>query len=137
MLTNSRQKARRILIADDDPVIRHMVTRFVELEGCQPVVATDGGEAYRLLQTDANFSGAIFDMVMPHLEGIDLMRFMRTEKRLMRIPVMMITSEKDLKLLANSFAAGVSIFLPKPFTTEQFQSTFRLLLNQQSEKPCH
>ena len=137
MLTNSRQKARRILIADDDPVIRHMVTRFVEMEGCQPVIAHDGGEAYRLLQTDANFNGAIFDMVMPHLEGIDLMRFMRTEKRLMRIPVMMITSEKDLKLLANSFAAGVTIFLPKPFTTDQFQSSFRLLLNQQSEKPCH
>ena len=137
MLTNSRQKARRILIADDDPVIRHMVTRFVEMEGYQAVVAHDGGVAYRLLQSDANFCGAIFDMVMPHIEGIDLMRFMRTEKRLMRIPVMMITSEKDLKLLANSFAAGVTIFLPKPFTTEQFQSTLRLLLNQQTEQPCH
>jgi len=137
MLTNSRQQARRILIADDDPIIRHMVTRFVELEGCQAIVAHDGGAAYRLLQTDADFTGAIFDMMMPHLEGIELMRFMRTEKRLMRIPVMMITSEKDLKLMANSFAAGVTIFLPKPFTTEQFQSTFRLLLNQQSEKPCH
>ena len=137
MLTNSRPKARRILIADDDPVIRHMVTRFVEMEGCEAVVVHDGGAAYRLLQSDANFCGAIFDMVMPHIEGIDLMRFMRTEKRLMRIPVMMITSEKDLKLLANSFAAGVTIFLPKPFTTEQFQSTFRLLLSQQSEKLCH
>lgn len=136
MLTNSRPRARRILIADDDPVIRHMVTRFVELEGCQPIVVDDGGAAYRLLQTDADFCGAVFDMMMPHLEGIDLMRFMRTEKRLMRIPVMMITSETDLKLMANSFAAGVTIFLPKPFTTEQFQSTFRLLLNQQPEKSC-
>lgn len=137
MPTNSRQKARRILIADDDPVIRHMVTRFVEMEGCEAIVAHDGGAAYRMLQNDANFCGAIFDMVMPHIEGIDLMRFMRTEKRLMRIPVMMITSEKDLKLMANSFAAGVTIFLPKPFTTEQFQSTFRLLLNQQPERLCH
>ena len=137
MLTNSRPKARRVLIADDDPIIRHMVTRFVEMEGYQAVMAHDGAAAYRQLQSDANFCGAIFDMVMPHIEGIDLMRFMRTEKRLMRIPVMMITSEKDLKLLANSFAAGVTIFLPKPFTTEQFQSTFRLLLNQQTEPPCH
>lgn len=136
MSLNSRSKARRILIADDDPIIRHMVTRFVEREGCQPIVVQDGGAAFRLLQTDADFSGAIFDMVMPHLEGIELMRFMRTEKRLMRIPVMMITSETDLKLMANSFAAGVTIFLPKPFTTEQFQSTFRLLLNQQPEKLC-
>lgn len=137
MPMNSRPEARRILIADDDPIIRHMVTRFVELEGCQPIVVHDGAAAYRLLQGDANFCGAIFDMVMPHLEGIELMRFMRTEKRLMRIPVMMITSETDLKLMANSFAAGVTIFLPKPFTTEQFQSTFRLLLNQPPEQLCH
>jgi len=136
MLTNSREKTRRILVADDDPIFRQMVTRFVEMEGCQPVLANDGRAAYQLLQTDANFCGAIFDMIMPHLEGLDLMRFMRTEKRLMRIPVMMITSENDLKLLANSFAAGVTIFLPKPFTTEQFQTTFRLLLNQQPEKLC-
>ena len=136
MPINSRSQARRILIADDDPIIRHMVTRFVELEGCQPIVVHDGAAAYRLLQTDAGFCAAIFDMVMPHLEGIELMRFMRTEKRLMRIPVMMITSETDLKLMANSFAAGVTIFLPKPFTTEQFQNSFRLLLNQQPEKLC-
>ena len=136
MVANSRLKARRILIADDDALIRHTVTRFVQLEGCTPVVVPDGAAAFRLLQSDSEFSAAIFDMMMPHLEGIELMRFMRTEKRLMRIPVMMITSETDLKLMANSFAAGVTIFLPKPFTTEQFQNTFRLLLNQQPEKLC-
>lgn len=119
---------RRVLVADDDPVIRRVVTRLIEMEGYEPVVVNDGGAAYRLLQADSNFCGAVFDMMMPHLEGLDVMRFMSTERRLMRIPVMMITSEKDLKLLANSFAAGVTLYLPKPFTTEQFQSTFRLLL---------
>lgn len=122
------EKTRRVLVADDDPVIRRMVTRFVEKEGYEPVVVNDGGAAYRLLQTDSDFSGAVFDMMMPHLEGLDVIRFMSTEKRLMRIPVMMITSEQDLKLLANSFAAGVTVFLPKPFTSEQFQTTFRLLM---------
>jgi DNA-binding response OmpR family regulator len=133
MLTDSRKQTRRILIADDDPIIRRMVTRFVELEGYQPVVVNDGGAAYRVLKNDSNFRGAIFDMMMPHLEGIDVMRFMRGEKRLMHIPVMMITSETDFKLMANSFAAGVTIFLPKPFTTDQFQNTFRLLLNHHVE----
>jgi chemosensory pili system protein ChpA (sensor histidine kinase/response regulator) len=122
-------KTKRVLVADDDPIIRRMVTRFVEKEGYEPVVVNDGGAAYRLLKDDSQFCGAVFDMMMPHLEGLDVIRFMSTEKRLMRIPVMMITSEQDLKLLANSFAAGVTVFLPKPFTTEQFQTTFRLLMN--------
>ncbi|HEV8427445.1 MAG TPA: response regulator [Pyrinomonadaceae bacterium] len=119
---------QRILIADDDPIIRRVVTRLTESEGFQPVVVNDGGAAYRLLQTDANFCGAIFDMMMPQLAGLDVIRFMNTEKRLLRIPVMMITSEQDLRLMANSFAAGVTLFLPKPFTPEQFQTTFRLLI---------
>jgi CheY-like chemotaxis protein len=122
-------KTNRILVADDDPIIRRLVTRFVEKEGYEPIVVNDGRAAYRLLRTDSNFCGAVFDMMMPHLEGLDVIRFMSTEKRLRRIPVMMITSEQDLKLLANSFAAGVTAFLPKPFTSEQFQTTFRLLLS--------
>jgi len=121
-------KTQRILIADDDPIIRRVVTRLTESEGFQPVVVNDGGAAYRLLQTDANFCGAIFDMMMPKLAGLDVIRFMNTEKRLLRIPVMMITSEQDLRLMANSFAAGVTLFLPKPFTPEQFQNTLRLLV---------
>ncbi|HET6979132.1 MAG TPA: response regulator [Pyrinomonadaceae bacterium] len=122
------QKTQRILIADDDPIIRHLVTRLIENEGLEPVVVEDGGAAYRLLQTDANFCGAIFDMMMPQLAGLDVIRFMNTEKRLLRIPVMMITSEQDLRLMANSFAAGVTLFLPKPFTPVQFQATLRLLV---------
>ena len=68
---------------------------------------------------------------MPHIEGIDLMRFMRTEKRLMRIPVMMITSEQDLKLMSDSFAAGATVFLPKPINPKQMQMSLRMLLNKQ------
>ena len=119
----------RVLVADDDPVIRHLVSAIVQKEGCKVVVVNDGREAYRLLQADANFKAAIFDMMMPHLEGLDIIRYMRTEKRLKRIPVMMITSERDLKLMADSFAAGATLFLPKPFTPEQLQTTLRVLLS--------
>lgn len=66
---------------------------------------------------------------MPYLEGVDIIRYMRTEKRLMQIPVMMITSERDLKVMANSFAAGATFFLPKPFTTEQLQTTLGMLFS--------
>ena len=40
---------------------------------------------------------------MPYLEGIELIRYMRTEKRLKRIPVMLITDEPDIRLLSDSF----------------------------------
>ena len=120
---------KRVLIADDDAVIRQIVTRLVEKEGYKPVICSDGREAYQTLQADSDFRGAIFDMMMPYLQGLEIIRFMRTERRLMRIPVMMITSEQDLKLMVNSFSSGATLFLPKPFTPEHFQLTLRLLLS--------
>jgi DNA-binding response OmpR family regulator len=129
MSLTTHQLSRRILVADDDPVIRHLVAAIVKKEGYTVVLAIDGREAYRILQADADFKAAIFDMMMPHLEGLDLIRYMSTERRLMRIPVMMITSEPDLKLMANSFAAGATVYLSKPFTTERLQTTLQMLLS--------
>ena len=130
MLSHAAQASRRILVADDDPVIRHLVTTIVRKEGYAPVVVHDGRAAIRLLQSDANFRAAIFDMMMPHIEGIEIIRHMRTEKRLMRIPAMMITSEHDLKLMTNSFEAGATVFLPKPFKPAQLQTMLRMLVSR-------
>ena len=121
--------SRRILLAEDDPVIRHLATAVIGQEGYEVVAVADGREAFRILQTDADFKAAVFDMTMPHLEGLDLVRFMKTEKRLMRIPVLMITAETDIKLMAASFSAGATAFLPKPFTPPQLRSALRLLLS--------
>jgi CheY-like chemotaxis protein len=132
MFLRDGSKSRRILVADDDPVIRHLLSSIVEREGYSAVAVSDGREAYRILHSDADFCGAIFDMQMPNIDGLEIIRYMQTEKRLRRIPVLMITSERDLKYTAASFAAGATLFLPKPFTAPQFQSTFRILVREQS-----
>jgi CheY-like chemotaxis protein len=132
MFLRSSPASRRILVADDDPVIRRLLTSIIEKEGYSAVLAADGGEAYRILQSDSDFSGAVFDMMMPTLDGLEVIRHMRTEKRLRRIPVLMITSEQDLKFTAASFAAGATVFLPKPFTPAQFLVTFKILLSERS-----
>lgn len=120
----------RILVAEDDPVSMRLVTAVVEKQGYTAVPAWDGREAYRLLQRDADFTAALFDMRMPHLKGLDLIRHMRTEKRLSRIPVGIITAEQDPKLWDDSIAAGAGIFLPKPFSPEQLQFMLRALLRK-------
>lgn len=128
MFSTHGYSSRRVLVADDDLVIRRLITGIIEREGYTAVMAEDGRAAYRILQYDADFCGAILDVMMPNLNGLDVMRYMRTEKRLMRIPVMMVTSEQDLKFTAASFAAGATVFLPKPFTAAQFQITFKILV---------
>jgi len=132
MLTTITPQTNRILIADDDPIIRHLVATVVKQLGYIPVTVGDGREACRLMKVDADFKAAILDMSMPYLEGIELIRYMRTEKRLKRIPVMLITAEPDIRLLSDSFSAGATVFLHKPFTPEQLQAALRMLLGTRS-----
>lgn len=126
--SNQKFSQDRILVADDDPAILRLVKTIVEKAGYEVVTARDGREAYKILQTDSNFTAAIFDVVMPHIQGPELVRFMQTEKRLMKIPVMMMTAEQNPKLSSDSFAAGAVVFLPKPFTTAQLQVMLKMLV---------
>jgi len=124
--------AKRILVADDDPAILRLVTTLLEKDNYTVVTARDGREAYKHLQSDPNFIAAVLDVVMPHISGPELVRYMKTEKRLMRIPVMMMTAEQDPKLSSDSFAAGAVVFLPKPFTTAQLQIMLQMLIGKSS-----
>ncbi|HKR01965.1 MAG TPA: response regulator [Pyrinomonadaceae bacterium] len=126
--TENPQTSRRILVADDDPAILRLVTAIVEKEGFTVVPARDGREAYKILQSDSDFVAGIFDVVMPNIQGPELVRYMKTEKRLMKIPVMMMTAEQNPKLSSDSFSAGAVVFLPKPFTTAQLQIMLRMLI---------
>jgi CheY-like chemotaxis protein len=127
--TDNIQKGR-VLVADDDPAILRLVTAILEKEGYSVVGARDGREAYKALQENTNFTAAVFDVVMPHIPGPELVRYMRTENRFNKIPVMMMTAEQDPKLSSDSFAAGAVVFLPKPFTTVQLQTMLRMLVGK-------
>ena len=124
-LTNDN---RRMLVADDDPAILRLIATILEKENFNVVTARDGREAYKILQADPNFTAAILDVVMPHISGPELVRFMKSEERLKRIPVMMMTAEQDPKLSSDSFSAGAVVFLPKPFTTAQLQIMLQMLI---------
>ena len=135
-MTNKGEKAengkvaRRILVADDDPAILRLVQTILEKDNYSVVTARDGREAYKILQHDTDFIAAVLDVVMPQISGPELVRHMKTEKRMMRIPVMMMTAEQDPKLSSDSFAAGAVVFLPKPFTTAQLQTMLQMLIGK-------
>ena len=121
---------RRVLVADDDPAILKLVATILEKEDYTVTAVRDGREAYKILQAEEDFTAAIFDVVMPHISGPELVRYMKTEKRLMNIPVMMMTAEQDPKLSSDSFAAGAVVFLPKPFTTAQLHIMMQMLVGK-------
>ncbi len=127
--------ARRVLVVEEDTVTRHLIATVLKGDECEMVAVENGSKAYRVLRSDADFSAAIFDMKLPNHEGLEVIRYMRTEKRLMRIPVMITSSEQSIKLMADGFAAGAAVFLPKPFSVAQLR-TMLLMLFRKSQEQC-
>lgn len=127
---NDDQASEQVLVADDDPAILRLVKAVVETEGFTVITARDGKEAYKILQSGEPFVAAIFDVVMPYIQGTELVRYMQSEKRLMKIPVIMMTAEQNPRLSSDSFSAGAIAFLPKPFTNSQLKMMLKMFVQR-------
>jgi putative nucleotidyltransferase with HDIG domain len=103
----------RILVADDDPVLRTLLGRCLASAGHEPVAAEDGVEAVRLLHQGTRFDALLTDHAMPGLTGVDVIA---EAKRLdPTLPCIVITAFHDLDLAMAAMAEGAVGFLPKPF----------------------
>jgi DNA-binding response OmpR family regulator len=124
----------RVLVVEDDPIIMQLVKDVIEEEGYDAVSAQDGREAYRILEKDNKFVAGIFDVKVPAIQGTDLLRYMQTEKRLMRIPVLIMTGGPSVAIQSESFSAGATIFMPKPFTRATLRMMFRALILKKAQR---
>lgn len=109
----------RVLVVDDDLETGSHLTKLAGEDNYEIVSVHDGAAAYRMLKTDAIFCAAIINMTMPQIQGLDILRYMKTENRLRRIPVVIVTGENDLRLMIESFSAGAVAFLKKPCAAGQ------------------
>lgn len=118
----------RVLVVDDDPDTGHVLATIGEREGFRVVSVDDARKAYRMLRSDAEFVAAVLKMPSPQLRGVELISYMKSEKRLMRIPIVIVAGDQGLKLITESFAAGALLFLPKPFSPDKLLRTVRLAM---------
>lgn len=117
-----------ILIADDDAALSKLVKTVIEGEGYVAATAKDGKEAYNALKSGADFVAAIIDINMPYIDGNDLVRFMRKDNRFAKIPVLVMTGDRDPRASAKAISSGAVGFLPKPFTNSQLRTAINALL---------
>ncbi len=113
--------SRRVLVADDDPAILHLITSVLESEGLSVIAASDGKSAYKILRSGTPIQAVVLDVMMPYIGGTEILKFMQTDERFKLIPVIVMTGEQDPRLSSNNFEAGAIAFLPKPFTNAQLK----------------
>jgi CheY-like chemotaxis protein len=125
---------KQLLIVEDDFLTARIISDIAESEGLKPVVVNDGQEAYRILSSEANFIAAILDVELPKIKGTDLLKYMRSEKRLLHIPVVIMTASSEyIKLQIESYESGATFFISKPFERPMLESLLKTLMRNKSE----
>jgi two-component system, sensor histidine kinase len=103
----------RVLVVDDDPILREFAISHLTSPSMEVCVAEDGLIAMEALRK-GDFDVALVDLDMPNLNGFDLMEAMGRDPRLMGVPVVVITGRDDMEAIDLAFAAGATSFVVKP-----------------------
>jgi chemosensory pili system protein ChpA (sensor histidine kinase/response regulator) len=104
----------RILIVDDSFSVRKALSLLVEEAGFETLLAKDGVEAIEILnQKQPNVM--LVDMEMPRMDGLELTAHVRANQATQKLPIFMITSRTTEKHREQAKAAGVDVYLTKPY----------------------
>ncbi len=117
---------RRILIADDDPLLRALLVHRLSADGHDVVVAEDGGEALAAVREQSP-DLIVLDAMMPIMDGFEVLRRIKAE-RICAAPVIMLTALKREEDIVGALQLGAADYLVKPFIPDELgQRVLRLL----------
>ncbi len=120
--------AYRVLIVDDEEMIRHLVVSVLSKQGHICETARDGFEALDKIRRNV-YDAVITDMEMPKMNGITLVKALLYEFR--ELPIMVMTGfTRDYSVRA-VFALGAKDFVKKPFSIQEFLLRFSKMMREQ------
>lgn len=128
----ARVKPLRILVADDQPANRTVLTRILERAGHRVVIAVDGEDALDRLET-SDVDVAVLDMHMPNLSGLDVIRQLRVMQagQKQRTPVLILSADATEQAANDALDAGARLFLTKPVVVGKLLEGIADALTQQ------
>lgn len=107
------------LVVDDSRAVRMILARTLAELGYEVHQATNGREALELIDADPSaYRLVLLDWHMPEMDGLELLRKLRSRPQLSALVVVMVTTETDLDHVAEALAAGANEYIMKPFTRD-------------------
>ncbi|MFO0590170.1 MAG: response regulator [Polyangiaceae bacterium] len=119
----------RVLVVDDDAVIRDMVAAMLEAVNLSVSTAGSGEEALALFRTET-FDLIVLDWHMPRMTGLDLCKVLRQRPGLATLPVLFLTANTSSSDMVEAFAAGADDYVVKPFRAPELGARIFSLLRR-------
>ncbi|MBR2590595.1 MAG: response regulator transcription factor [Clostridia bacterium] len=120
----------RLLIAEDEMDLAEALTVFFERNQFTVDTVHDGLSAYEYARMDS-YDAIILDIMMPKMDGIEVLRRLRAENN--KTPIMMLTAKSQKDDRITGFDAGADDYLPKPFETDELLSRVRAILRRREQ----
>ena len=122
-----------ILVVEDDPDIRELVSYNLGKEGYTVAAAESGERALELLPT-ANPDLILLDIMLPGADGLDVLRSLKGEPASSRIPVILATAKSEDTDIITGLELGADDYLTKPFSPKVLIARIRALLRRTAER---
>lgn len=106
----------KILVVDDYSTMRRIIKNLLHDLGYSDVTEADDGKTALPMLQNGNFEFLITDWNMPGMAGLDLLKAVRADARLSKLPVLMLTAEAKREQIIEAAQAGVNGYVIKPFT---------------------
>ncbi|QEL13694.1 hybrid sensor histidine kinase/response regulator [Limnoglobus roseus] len=122
------RSATTVLLVDDSPSVRRVLTNLVERQGWKAIAAKDGTEALEILQRGQALPDVVLsDIEMPRMDGYELLGSLRNQAAFKKLPVVMITSRATEKHRRKAMDLGASAYVTKPYQDESLIDVIRQL----------
>jgi CheY-like chemotaxis protein len=109
----------RIMVVDDDSDTLAVLARYLRREGFDAVPASSGAECLTLIGQGEIVEVILLDLMMPDMDGFEVVRALKNNPASAEIPVIMVTARDDMDARAEGMRLGVSDFLAKPVFRKQ------------------
>src|SRR5437660_8402027 len=126
MEAHIKTSAEQVLVIDDDVELCKLVTRYLTQEGFQ-IQSVNAGASGAELALSGNYALIVLDVMMPGVNGFDVLRRIRAESR---IPVLMLTAKGDALDRVLGLEMGADDYLPKPFNPQELVARIRAILRR-------
>ncbi len=120
-------RAPQIMVVDDDQDTVTILGHYLQREGFVPIEANSGAQCLKLVHEN-EVDVILLDLMMPEMDGFEVVKALRDNPETAEIPVIMITARDDLDARAEGMRLGVSDFLAKPVFRRQLASRIRAQL---------
>ena len=120
---------KQILIIDDNEQDRQIMHRFLTKSKYSNIVMAQDGEEGLMKVKEINPDLIILDVLMPKLNGFEVLAKLKESSEYSSIPVIILTVKNDSEFLDQGISLGADFYLPKPFTKDNLIEFVKLILN--------